>query len=73
MPSGGPRPNSGRPRKQGEGWVTTSIVIQPSLLAAIDEAAKRSGQSRSEWIREAARARLGRAQIAKLRRLFPGD
>ncbi len=71
MPSGGPRPNSGRPRSTGEGWVTTSIVIRPVLLAAVDKA--RGDMSRSAWICQLIRAHLEHKADAEIRKLLRGD
>jgi len=65
VPRGGLRsPSGGRPRGSGEGTVTTSIVVRPSLLAELERIAGPFDRERprSAWIVEAIKERLGTLQ-----------
>lgn len=55
------RSKGGRPRKpDGEKLRQVSVLLKPGLIEEVSEAASAQGVSRSEYIREAVAARVGR-------------
>jgi hypothetical protein len=55
-------PKRGRPRKPpGTKAVPTMITLEPQLLRLIDHSARQAGISRSQFLADAARRRLGLA------------
>lgn len=53
-----PGDTGGRPRRGPDLRPTISIRMDPDLLTCLDEAARRSGQSRTEYVEAAIRAAL---------------
>jgi hypothetical protein len=48
----------GRPRRGADVRSTISLRIDPALLEALDADAERRGETRTEWLELAAKARL---------------
>jgi hypothetical protein len=52
------RPAAGRPRRGKSVRATISLRLDPALLKRIDRDAKLRGESRTEWLEQAAEGRL---------------